>query len=102
MTQLTLDANTQSLINTAIASPGTNNVNYLNAYNAIYNQLTANGNINPGVVTWFSMAGQVNTEQYGPNAAGAFLWGYTIAAAASEAAHIRDTGLPSMHSMCCI
>jgi hypothetical protein len=49
MTQLTLSANTQNLINTAISKGrGTNNVNYLNAYNAIYSDLEANGHIDAG------------------------------------------------------
>src|SRR5262249_42722594 len=84
MTQFSLSQNTQNLINTAISSgPGTNNVNYLNAYNAIYSDLKANGNINPGTLNWFSQAGEVNTQLFSPSAAGTFIWNYTESAVAS-------------------
>ena len=52
MTQLVLSQNTQNLINTALnGGTGTNNVNYLNAYNAIASDLQANGSVAPGVVS---------------------------------------------------
>jgi hypothetical protein len=50
MTQLTLSANTQNLINIVLQAPGTNKVNYRNAYNAIYSDVEANGHIDAGSV----------------------------------------------------
>ena len=91
MTQFTLNQNTQTLINTAVSSgPGTNNINYKNAYNAIYNELVAHGNINAGTLYWFSQAANVNAEATSPNAAGRSIWAYTEAAAASEGATVTD------------
>src|ERR1035438_2857953 len=85
MTQLTLSQNTQTLINTAVSSgPGTNNVNYLNAYNAIYSDLKANGGINSGTMNFFAQAGEVNTQQFSSSGPGTYIWAFTQAAVASE------------------
>jgi len=87
MTQFTLSATTQSLINMAVAAgPGINNINYYNAYNAISNDLAANGNVDSGVTYWFSQAGSINSYQYStaPTPAAVFIWNYTKAAVASE------------------
>ena len=74
MTQFTLSASTQALINNALASgPGLNNINYYNACNAIYNQLVTNGSINPATLYWFSQAGNVNRESYVPTSSGKFI-----------------------------
>jgi RTX calcium-binding nonapeptide repeat (4 copies) len=83
------DQSTQYLVNKAITDGhGTNNINYLNAYNAIYNDLVAqnaNGNtIDSGVLAWFQLAGGVNTEQWSPTAQGTFIWDYTAVAAYTE------------------
>jgi hypothetical protein len=89
MTQLVSSPSTQKLIVLALSDPGAKNINNLNAYNAIYGDLLANGNINSGTLQWFAQAGLVNTQQFGPsNAQGTFIWNYTIAAAASEGAII--------------
>ncbi|MGB9153392.1 MAG: choice-of-anchor D domain-containing protein [Alphaproteobacteria bacterium] len=93
MTTLTLSQNTINLINIAVADgPGTNNINYANAYNAIYSDIVANGNVNPDVQYWFSQAAGINTEQYTstPTAAATYIWNYTEAAAASEGATITN------------
>jgi hypothetical protein len=85
MTQFTLSANTQALINAAVADgPGTNNANYLAAYNAIYSDIEANGGVNSGTAYWFSQAGLVNTQLFSPNATGTYIWTFTEAAVASE------------------
>jgi hypothetical protein len=80
MTPFTLSQNTQNLIALALqggANPGTNNINYYNAYNAIYNDLLAQnaaGNlIDSGVLYWFSQAGSVNAPQVNQTAASLFI-----------------------------
>jgi len=85
MTSMTLSQSTQSAINVAIQQgPGTNNQNYVAAYNAIYADISAQGGFNSGTVTWFSQAGQINGQQFNPTAAGTFIYNYTMAAAQSE------------------
>ena len=84
MTNISLSAATQQLINAALNSgPGVNNANYVAAYNAIYNDIK-NTAMNPGTLSWFSMAGSVNGEQWQPSAAGTFIWAFTQSAAQSE------------------
>jgi hypothetical protein len=58
------------------------------AYNAIYADIAANGNVNYGTAYWFSQAGAVNAQQYDPTPAGTFIWNYTIAAARSQGANL--------------
>ena len=96
MTTFTLSSATQAAINNALNDgPGTNNANYLAAYNDIYNDLVANGNVNPAVVYWFSQAGGINSQEFSATAAGTFIWNYTIAAAASEGATLT---IPEMQT----
>jgi hypothetical protein len=99
MTPFTLSAAVQAAINTAVnTDPGANNVNYLAAYNAIYNDLVAQnarGNIiAPEVLAWFQQAPLVNGEQWKPTAQGTFIWDYTVAAAFAEGATITN---PDLH-----
>lgn len=90
MTQFNLSQNTDHLIDIALTSHGTNNINYLNAYNAIsgdiaaYDKANPSDQINSGTVSWFSQASLVNVEQSSPNAVGTFIWNYTEDAVASE------------------
>src|SRR5258707_14941071 len=68
--------------------PGLDNVNYVNAYNAIYNNLIeeiAAGNaIAVNVLSWFQQAPLVNQEGSHPTAQGTFIWDYMAAAAFTE------------------
>jgi hypothetical protein len=84
MASVTLSATTQSLINTALTQgAGTNNANYVAAYNAIYDDIKNSG-LNAGIINWFSQAGSVNGYQSNPSPSGAYIWGYTKAAGLSE------------------
>jgi hypothetical protein len=85
--------NTITLINLALedeGNPGANNINYYNAYTAIYNEMVAwnnahpNDQINAGTMYWFSEAGNVNRHDFLPSDTGAYIWEYTRAAAKSE------------------
>src|SRR6266581_714481 len=72
MTEVWLSQSTQDKINIALAQgPGANNANYVAAYSAIYNDIKNTG-VNAGTLNWFSMAGDVNGQQYNPTAAGAY------------------------------
>jgi hypothetical protein len=95
MTQFTLSPTTQNLIKLALSQgPGTSNTNYLNAYNAVYNDIVANGKVNQGTLLWFQQAGLVDTEAFPPGSAqGTFIWNYTKAAALAEGAIITDAEL---------
>jgi hypothetical protein len=91
MTSMVLSEATQTAIQTALnEGPGTNNQNYLAAYTAIYNDIAGNGEFNTGTVKWFQQAGQVNTQAFHPNAAGTYIWNYTIAATKSEGVALTD------------
>ena len=87
MTSITLTQKTQDLVkaalSTASGNPGTNNANYIAAYNAVSAEIAANGNFNSGTSYWFSQAGAVNSQYYQSTPAGNFIWTYTQAAAAS-------------------
>ncbi|MCP3477638.1 hypothetical protein NLM33_46645 [Bradyrhizobium sp. CCGUVB1N3] len=98
MTQLVLSAATQAAINLALGSdglgnPGQNNVNYIAAYNDIYSDLAANGNINVATLAWFEQAPLVNGEKWNPSAQGTFIWDYTAAAALAQGATITSDDL---------
>jgi hypothetical protein len=85
MTSMTLSQTTQDAITNAINNgPGSNNQNYVAAYNAIYNDIAANGEFNGGTLQWFNLAPTVNAQAFQPSAAGTFIWNYTMAAAATE------------------
>ena len=93
MASVTLSQNTQNLINTALSQgTGTNNANYIAAYNAIYNDIK-NSDLNTGTLNWFSEAANVDGYQYNPNPTGAYIWNYTLAAAASEGYTVLTTQL---------
>lgn len=56
-TSVPLNDSTIDLIKLALQSPGTNNINYINAYNAIYGEIEGSGinsDINSGTQYWFS------------------------------------------------
>jgi hypothetical protein len=85
MTSMTLSQSTQDAINVArTQGPGTNNQNYVAAYNAIFADISSHGGFDPGTTNWFSLAGSVNGQQFTPSAAGTFIYNYTLAAAKSE------------------
>ncbi|CAE6862303.1 hypothetical protein R75461_08047 [Paraburkholderia nemoris] len=90
MTTFSLSQNTINLINTALSDPGTNNVNYLNAYNAIYNDIKNQPGVDPGTVNWFSQAGLVNTQLFNPTPAGTWIYSYMFAAAQSEGVTLNN------------
>ena len=63
MTQFTLSQATQNAINIALSQgTGTNNANYVAAYNAIYDDILAHPEVNSGTQYWFSQAGNVNGQ----------------------------------------
>jgi hypothetical protein len=75
MTTMTLSQSTPIAITNAVKNgPGANNQNDLNAYNAIYANINANGGFNAGAVSCFSQSGLVNTRQFAPSAAGAYIY----------------------------
>jgi hypothetical protein len=83
MTTYVLGTAAQTAINQALLDgPGVNNANYVGAYNAIYADLVAHGDIDPGVLYWFSQAAGINGLQFSssPTAAGEYIWAYTQAA----------------------
>lgn len=91
MSQFLLSDNTRNLIKIALAEgPGVNNVNYLNAYNAIYNDIKNRPGVDSGTVQWFSQAGLVNTQLFKPNPTGTWIHDYMFAAAASEGVTLTD------------
>ena len=93
MTQVTLQQSTINLINTALdQGTGTNNANYIAAYNAISNDIKNTG-INSGTQYWFSQAGNVNGQAFTPSAAGTYIWSYTQAAAAAEGYTVTTANL---------
>jgi hypothetical protein len=86
MSAFNLSKNTIDLVNTAVKSgPGVSNVNYLNAYNAIYNDIKNQPGVDPGTVNWFSQAGLVNTQLFNATPAGTWIYEYMFAAARSRA-----------------
>lgn len=102
MTPFTLSSTTIAAINTALAggangTPGTHNINFVTAYQDIYNDVAAQnaaGNtVNSGTLNWFQQAPLVDEQQWVPSAQGDFIWAYTTAAAASEGATITTTDL---------
>ena len=94
MTRFVLDQNTVAVIQQALDNgPGTNNINYVNAYNAIWANLIRHGGVNSGTVAWFEQAGAVDAQAFTPNAQGTFIWNYTKGAAASEGATVTDADL---------
>ena len=93
MTQITLSAATQKAINVAVDDePGTNNINYIRAYNDIYNDIRNTGT-NLGTQYWFSQAANVNGQAFNSSAAGTFIWNYTQAAAAAEGYNVTTNNL---------
>ena len=85
MTTMTLSQSTQDAINVARSQgPGTNNQNYIAAYNAISGDISSHGGFDPGTIYWFSLAGSINGQQFNPSPAGTFIYNYTIVAAKSE------------------
>ncbi|HUB45526.1 MAG TPA: hypothetical protein VMB73_11120, partial [Acetobacteraceae bacterium] len=102
MTQFTLSGTTQAAINLALqngGNPGTNNANYVVAYQDIYNDILAYNAANPttpinaGTTYWFSEAGNINSQAFAATPAGSFIWAYTQAAAASEGYTVTATNL---------
>jgi hypothetical protein len=60
MTQFALSAKTVDLVNITLEKgPGEKNVNYHNAYIAIYNDIKDRQDVDPGTINWFSRAGDV-------------------------------------------
>jgi hypothetical protein len=85
MTTMTLSQSTQDAISVArTQGPGTNNQNYVAAYNAISGDISSHGGFDPGTTYWFSLAGSINGQQFNPSPAGTFIYNYTKAAAQSE------------------
>jgi hypothetical protein len=64
MTSMTLSQSTQDAINLALQTPGTNNQNYVAAYNAISADINSNGGFNSGTTNSFALAGSVNGQQF--------------------------------------
>ncbi|WP_155646093.1 hypothetical protein [Burkholderia diffusa] len=92
MAIINLSSGTVNLIGIAInGGPGANNSNYLNAYTAIYNDIKNQPGLDPGTVTWFSMAGLVNAQLSNPTAAGTWIHDYMFAAAKVEGVTLNDT-----------
>jgi hypothetical protein len=93
MTQVPLQQTTIDKIDIALnQGPGTNNANYVAAYNAIYRDIS-NTALNSGTQYWFSQAGNVNGQAFTPSAAGTYIWTYTQAAAAAEGYTVTTTNL---------
>lgn len=96
MASTVLSATTQNAINTALSQgPGANNINYLNAYNDVYNDIQGKG-FNSGTLNWWSQAGLVDTQLYEPNAPGTFLWNYLETASSYEGHALSNSDVQSL------
>lgn len=92
MTAVALSDATRSLVDIArTQGAGAGNINYLNAYNAVYHDLQANGNVNSGTVYWFSQAGAINANTGTLSAD--FIRSYTMASAASQGVFLTEAQL---------
>jgi len=91
---MVLSLATQNAISLALAAgPGTNNQNYLAAYNAISSDIRASGGFNTGTLNWFAQAGLVNTNAFNPTAQGTYIWAYTIGAAQVQGAMLTQADM---------
>src|SRR5258705_303777 len=61
MNTIELSQTTKGAISRALRSPGTNNQNNSDAYNAIYRETRGARGFNSGTVYWFSQAGAINS-----------------------------------------
>ena len=86
-----LDQKTIDLIQKARSEgPGEKNLNYKNAYDAIYAEIKDRSGVDRGTINWFSQAGQVNIQLFEPSAAGTWIRSYMFAAAESQGVVLDD------------
>ncbi|MBR8140854.1 S8 family serine peptidase [Burkholderia sp. AU19243] len=89
--QFNLSDNTIYLVNRALSDgPGNKNVNFHNAYLAIYRDIKDRADVDPGTINWFSKAGDVNIQLFSPSPAGTWIYNYMFAAAKSQGAELDN------------